>query len=569
MGILLLMLALSAAPQTGNGVIRVVVQNPGTMAPIAGAQVVLAPPGTVAAITTPLLQSLRLPTNGTVIVDGVLSTTMASGARISEIRIVNSGGTSVVNITTQSDFGTNALPPPGSVTAVTDARGIATFRNLGAGDYVVSARLDGHVAVPADVRVTDQQATREVSLLLVRAATIAGRITNESGSPLSGLRVTAMAVGYQDGRRALLQSGPVVSTNGNGEYQLLSLLPGAYYIQALDTAFGVYYPGVGNASEATMIPIRGGEEVLGINFVHRMKGFNISGKVTSPATISSFAVIRPNGDQLAPTNPTPVRNMSPTPDGGFSLVGIPAGTWDLMPVTASTSGRVRVNVVDRDIEGLSIPLSFSRDINGRIHLEGAPQEPITALAGISLLAPEVPPGQIRHLQNQVVGPNGEFAFRMAPPGDYRIQTQPPPGYYLADIRLGALSIYSDGALTIASEPVPLGPLEIVMRPGGGRITGTVQGATDGKTVRVVLIPSQERRKNSLLYKTATLSAGDRSFSFSNVAPGEYSVFAWAGLPPGGAEQDPEFTAPYEPFASRITVVDGGAIEVRPNLISVK
>jgi hypothetical protein len=44
MGILLLMMALSAAvPQTGNGVIRVVVQDPGTMAPVAGAQVVVTP----------------------------------------------------------------------------------------------------------------------------------------------------------------------------------------------------------------------------------------------------------------------------------------------------------------------------------------------------------------------------------------------------------------------------------------------------------------------------------------------------------------------------------------------
>jgi uncharacterized protein (DUF2141 family) len=435
------------------------------------------------------------------------------------------------------------------------------------------------LAVPTDVSITNQQLTQEVAVSLVRPATITGRITNESGSPLAGVQVFATAVGYRSGLKTQIQSGPTVSTNANGQYQLTSLVPGNYYIRAQETAFGVYYPGVSDSGDAVMIPIRGGEEVLGIDIVHRTKGFKISGRVTTPATIGSFSLIRRDPDKLQPPIPTPVRNMAPTPDGGFSLVGIPPGTWDLMPVVPNTpasatepttlTGRVRVNVVDRDIEGVSISVT-SMDVNGRIRLEGTRADAATPMPGVSLWAPELPLGMTRLLQIQAVAPNGEFAFRMTPPGNYRVQTQAPPGYYVADIRLGATSIYSEGTLEVRPERVePLGPIEIVMRPGGGRITGAVQGATEGKAVKVVLIPSQERRKNSLLYKSATLTPGDRSFSFTNVAPGEYRVFAFIGLPAGGAEQDSEFTAPYEPLASRITVVDGGAIEVSPNLISVK
>jgi hypothetical protein len=133
--------------------------------------------------------------------------------------------------------------------------------------------------------------------------------------------------------------------------------------------------------------------------------------------------------------------------------------------------------------------------------------------------------------------------------------------------MGARSLYDTAALHITEEP--LEPIEILMKPGGGSITGRVRGAENFPEVRVVLVPAERLRKNALLYKTATLTPERRSFNFANVAPGEYKMFAFSSLPPGAAEQDPQFIAEQEQEGTPITVADGSTLEVSPKLISLK
>jgi hypothetical protein len=67
----------------------------------------------------------------------------------------------------------------------------------------------------------------------------------------------------------------------------------------------------------------------------------------------------------------------------------------------------------------------------------------------------------------------------------------------------------------------------------------------------------------MLYKSAAVGSVP-TFTFSNVPPGEYKVFAFETRPPGGAEQNAEFMEPYQDRGVLVNVIDGetATVDVR-------
>jgi hypothetical protein len=73
---------------------------------------------------------------------------------------------------------------------------------------------------------------------------------------------------------------------------------------------------------------------------------------------------------------------------------------------------------------------------------------------------------------------------------------------------------------------------------------------------VVLVPSMALRQNLQLYKRATSNANGE-FSFRGIAPGEYKLFAWPSPPPGQAEENAQYLAPFESRGTTVNVMTGG------------
>ena len=71
---------------------------------------------------------------------------------------------------------------------------------------------------------------------------------------------------------------------------------------------------------------------------------------------------------------------------------------------------------------------------------------------------------------------------------------------------------------------------------------------------VVLVPPEYRRQNGALYKTARSDAQGH-FLMSNLAPGQYTVFAWTSVPPGGY-QNAEFMSRYAGRGASVTIEAG-------------
>jgi len=230
---------------------------------------------------------------------------------------------------------------------------------------------------------------------------------------------------------------------------------------------------------------------------------------------------------------------------------VPAGPYTLGAIVNSLGiGRlIQIEVHNSDIEE-------------RVELQ-----PFFSLSGrITAPAPDALPVRLRldypipgaPFMNTVPKPDGSFILTNIPPGDYRVFVQPilqpqgpgatpvPPvlqSTYVKSMRFGDADLLN-GRLRL--DRPPESPIEIVVAtdPGSlsGRVLSSAQAPAQGVTV--VLMPEVERRLfRGDLFKMTTADEAGR-YSFENIPPGDYRVFAWDNVQ-DRAWQDPAFMQPYE------------------------
>src|SRR4029077_3638635 len=131
----------------------------------------------------------------------------------------------------------------GSETQVvnTETHGKFYFPNLRPGTYRILAFRDGYWPAEYGQRWVDGpgqsitlaagQKIPNVLIAMTPGGVISGRITNRYGEPLAGARVRAMKPWIQENQRVLRVVQEVVA-NDLGEYRLIWLLPGRYYVSA-------------------------------------------------------------------------------------------------------------------------------------------------------------------------------------------------------------------------------------------------------------------------------------------------------------------------------------------------
>lgn len=142
-----------------------------------------------------------------------------------------------------------------------------------------------------------------LNVAMVRSGVITGLIADQSGKPAVEVGVTAMHYRVTwDGARVLL-SRPAVRTNDRGEFRIMDLEPGEYFINVSSVrksspttesaiaptgyATGTtpsLYPGVARLADATLVQVKAGEVVVLRPFTMRAIGFgNLKVTFLNPA----------------------------------------------------------------------------------------------------------------------------------------------------------------------------------------------------------------------------------------------------------------------------------------------
>jgi hypothetical protein len=526
----------------------------------------------------------------------------------------------------------------------TDRDGKFYLPNVAAGPYRIVVTHAGHVnaeygqrfpgGASATLVLAPGQRAMDLRIAMTRAGVISGHITDK-GQPIGQADAFAMRAVYTEGQLSLT---PVLSirTDDLGEYHLFWLPPGRYYIVAavwdfagsvpryvnaegtnsnsfIDqryigravflraTAGGVladneahipiFYPGTPDPKLAAVIDVKPGADLRGVDIdASAVITPRVRGRVVGlPAPVAGPAgqPVRVN-ISMRPISPTVTTSSSQTPgvsadsNGNFDITNAAPGRYMLTATADNLSGRVLVEVRDRDVDNVVVPLQTGFSLSGRLVIERAtPVKPDTALASlrVALRTDPLLPGAATY--TVAVQADGSFAIPSGIlPGDYRVLVNPillsatapegtPPAVaapldnlYVKSIRMGEVDVLND-RLHLESQPQETLAIVIGSNPGtiSGRVLDEGQRPTPAATIVLVHDSGLRYRVNE---KTSPSDSSGR-FEFTNVPPGNYKLFAFESIE-RGAWQDPELMRPFESRGVALRLEEGGKVSIDVPLI---
>jgi hypothetical protein len=166
-----------------------------------------------------------------------------------------------------------------------------------------------------------------------------------------------------------------------GQYNISSLPAGKYFLMiassSLITKEPIYYPGVTDKSQAEIIEIGLGHNLVGFNFKlpesHRVRTFK--GKVLYPDGRPAEGAVVTLRLQLGEQYPKPISYVTTGTDGDFTLAGFKGGVYEITVITFVDSedgytsiqekrrfGRLTNLKLDKDIEGIEVIMKIPENV---------------------------------------------------------------------------------------------------------------------------------------------------------------------------------------------------------------
>lgn len=483
----------------------------------------------------------------------------------------------------------------------TDADGRYELTELPAGRYNIFVTRNGYVPLQFGQRrpfetgrpldLADGQEADKIDFALPRGAVIAGRITDELGEPLAGVRVAAMRYQYlPNGQRRLTPVGGGglfggVATNDLGEFRLYSLMPGTYVVSASPAEAGAmmmttpggpagpgaqndghgitYFPGTTNEDEAQAISV-GLSDVANASFAMvpqrttRVSGIVRDSQGKPLSTSLSLRTQSGNGMSMRMLT-------SSGSDGRFSVGNIPPGEHyvEVSPRAGSDeSASVKIQADGQEITDLLVSLAPGETITGHVTFEGTAPAPNSFRVMASSPDPGLPP-PTRTFDNtqgiidergqfQIRGVYGRAIFNAGPVGPglgaptWVIKSVTINGDNITDIPFDAASARGDARI------------EIVVTDKQTTVSGMVKDAR-GQTITdytAVIFPARLREGAMPARYTRVVRPDQQGrFQTRGLPPGEYLGVAVESLEQGG-QWDPAFRRQIEPGSKRFTLVEG-------------
>jgi protocatechuate 3,4-dioxygenase beta subunit len=380
-------------------------------------------------------------------------------------------------------------------TTVTSDEGRFVFVDLPAGRFNVEATKGGFLrsyhrgkrpgrppAVP--IPLADGQAVTGVSLQMLRAGVIAGRVTDDNGHPMF-VGVQASLVQTINGRRTMMpQAGGYGYADDRGMYRIFGLVPGEYVVSAAPPRFSstspevrilsaaelqraeiavrearagaatagaapaasptssalaadvrtggfatVYYPGTTDLATAATVAIEPGSERTDVDLRMTLVPMSsLAGTVVDaegrPAAGVAVSLV------MSGTTAGRILTATAAQDGTFSIASVSPGAYTAMARLETPTGAMwaltDVAVDGRDVDGVALRLQPGLTISGRVQIEDGSQAP-PPFGAIKIQLDAERPERGATFGAAPVQPDatGAFRFTGVTPGLYRMSVSLP------------------------------------------------------------------------------------------------------------------------------------------------
>ena len=467
----------------------------------------------------------------------------------------------------------------------TDAEGRYVLRNVPPGTFnvFVQEANGGYLAMtlnlPKRVTVTAGRETTGVDFRVRLDAQISGRVLDETGEPLPGIRVSVVEEVYFDLGNNNYSTGQVAPrihrsaiTDDRGAYSITSSVFARrhYYVLAQGptryanpvsdlpadpqsrrrSLVPTYYPNASSLSSAVAIIPKSLEHRRDVDIrMRRAPNYCLEATLNAGATPARmrFAIQDEEvpAERLQATGVPPLGGETGV-DGRIRVCDLYSGNFKVSvaqpPVTNGAPtpfvGALPVTISNGDVSGLNVITVPQVTISGEIVWDMPPPDPSFKPVINIRHAPFLVPGS--GPTTMAIPVPGTFSFPALPTVEYSfslfaqaqrgLSSGLPASMYVKDITYGGSSVMYDSLRPGAAA----GNLRIIVGSDAGSIDVTAAHA-DGKPAAgtvVMILPASARTETEL---AATLRAGPANdnglYHIANLPPGRYYVLATDDPPP--------------------------------------
>lgn len=330
--------------------------------------------------------------------------------------------------------------------ATTDQDGLYRITNVAPGTYEVTLAAPAYVVADTNpsraksVVVGEGEDVEDINFSMVRGGVITGKVTNADGRPLIQQSVFLYRAGdfTQTQLRQISPAGNT-ATDDRGVYRFFGLAAGSYkvasgrgdelstyiFIPGHNNYRQIFHPDVTDQAKATIIEVREAGEAANVDITlgRAVRTFSVSGRIVNgesgePAANLRFGLQHTSGDRIEIVD----GGGSSNGRGDFAVDGLMPGRYSMYLPNQATDLRADgtvFEIVDHDVNGITIKLTKGASVLGTIVLENEDKRAVAKLVEMKLTGYiSAPPGapMIPQAFSSSIGPDGSFRLTGLPAG---------------------------------------------------------------------------------------------------------------------------------------------------------
>ncbi|HEY1911972.1 MAG TPA: carboxypeptidase-like regulatory domain-containing protein [Vicinamibacterales bacterium] len=466
------------------------------------------------------------------------------------------------------------------------------FRNLPPGTFVTAAEKVGYTmkdlpggttSPPPGAGITttliDGETNDRLEIRMSRWGAIAGRILDELGEPLSGVRVQALQVRYERGRRRLAVAGGVSEpTDDLGRFRIFAVAPGQYIISGAvgDVSSAdvpgyarSYYPGTSNPGEAQFVALGLSQQMSGVEFsMSRERTALISGTLLNGAGVPGSGGSLKLLSSRASMSAVSVEVGARIQRDRFEFPNVPPGQYVIQADRGRRGssiegefGAIAVSVDGTDITNLTLQTTAGSSIAGRITFVGTRGAQLPAASRIEITPVPTDSDQSPR-QAAVADIARDWTFSISGiHGPRRLQVlRLPAEWTLREIRVNGIDV-TDRPLAFGRAEQSLNDVEIVLIDRVNELLGTVNddhGRPAAGSHVIVFSTDRDRWYPASRFLRQSTTAQDGTVKLSGLPEGSFYVAVVPRLPADGddAWQEPAYLESLMPRVSSVAFGEG-------------